>query len=103
MRALWILAKIIYYIERHGFDKGLKRIHRAIVESEPYALEISARAYYKTVVSYLPPKIKGAVYCLLSEDSWDKQDFSSVPWNHLVGEVHCNVSQGSTLPALRRT
>ena len=100
MRALWILAKIIYYIERHGFDKGLKRIHRAIVESEPYALEISARAYYKTVVSYLPPKIKGAVYCLLSEDSWDKQDFSSVPWNHLAGEVHCERIAGKHLTCI---
>ena len=75
MRALWILAKIIYYIERHGFDKGLKRIHRAIVNPKPYALEISARAYYNTVVSYLPPRSRGAVYCRLSEHSWDKQDF----------------------------
>ena len=43
MRALWILAKIIYYIERHGFDKGLKRIHRAIVEFvSPCAGDLSA-------------------------------------------------------------
>lgn len=90
MTSMWSFTRRVLQGDRTILQRLARRLYgmpqKTLGASEAHAVALRW-SYYKAMAHYLPPRIDSEVLCLLSEEYFDRKEFSPAVWRPLALNV----------------